>query len=320
MDRPSIHVVIVNWNSGSQLAECLQSFAAVAADAVDVTRVTVVDNASVDGSCHGLAPSPPLPIVMIRNTENRGFAAACNQGAAGSDADYLLFLNPDTRLLAGALETPARFLQSPENHTVGIVGIRLIDADGHVTRSCARMPTPWSMIGNSLGLDRVMPSVFPPHFLTEWAHDETRVVDQVMGAFTFMPRVLFESLGGFDERFFVYFEDLDLARRASARGSRSVYLATAQAFHRGQGTTSSAIGARTYQFFRSRILFALKYFSSSGVALVIATTLTLEPLARTLAVAIGGRPGSVTEVMRAFARLWSDMPAILRTRWRLEKT
>src|SRR5688500_15461224 len=101
---PSVHVVIVNWNSGAQLKECLQSFAAVANDDVALARITVVDNASADGSAEGLETT--LPLTVIRNRENRGFAAACNQGAAGADAEYLLFLNPDTRLMAGSLELP----------------------------------------------------------------------------------------------------------------------------------------------------------------------------------------------------------------------
>jgi N-acetylglucosaminyl-diphospho-decaprenol L-rhamnosyltransferase len=309
MDPPSVHVVIVNWNSGRQLAECLESFAAVASDRVAVARITVVDNAATDGSCDALPSS--LPLVVIRNSENRGFAAACNQGAVGSSADFLLFLNPDTRLLAGALERPAQFLQSTANSAVGIVGIQLVEADGHVTRNSARMPTPWSMVGNSLGLDRLLPAVFPPHFATDWAHDETRAVDQVMGAFMLMRRSLFETLGGFDERFFVYFEDLDLACRARERGFSSVYLATAQAFHRGQGTTAAAVGTRTYLFCRSRILFALKYFSGASAFLVIAATLVIEPFARMLAALLSRR--SVADVARGFAMLWSELPAILKS-------
>jgi GT2 family glycosyltransferase len=309
MDLPSVQVVIVNWNSGRQLAECLASFAAVTRNQVALKRIRIVDNASSDGSCDALALDGP-PVTVIRNSVNRGFAAACNQGSSGADAQFLLFLNPDTRLMPGALERPTAYLQEDENRAVGIVGIQLVDADGHVARNTARMPTPWSMFGNSLGLDRLMPSVFAPHFVTEWSHNEIRAVDQVMGAFMLVRRTLFEELGGFDERFFVYFEDLDLACRASARGFTSVYLATAQAFHRGQGTTEGAVGMRTYLFSRSRILFALKYFSKPGALAVIAATLLLEPFARALKALAGGR--SATDVLRAFARLWGDLPAILR--------
>jgi len=305
MDRPSVHVVIVNWNSGAQLRDCLRSFAAVAADDVALERVTVVDNASTDGSAEGVDTS--LPLVVIRNADNRGFAAACNQGAAGSGAEYLLFLNPDTRLMPGSLELPGRYLQSEHHEDVGIVGIQLLDEAGHVARNTARAPTARSMTGNSLGLDRLLPSVFPSHFVTEWAHDETRTVDQVMGAFFFVRRSVFEALGGFDERFFVYYEDLDFAMRARQRGWSSVYLATAQAYHRGQGTTEAATERRMFYFCRSKILYGLKYFNSLGAFGVIFTTLALEPLAR-----IAASPGSAGSVLRASGMLWTDLPNILR--------
>ena len=304
MDRPSVHVVIVNWNSGAQLRDWLRSFAAVAADDVALERVTVVDNASTDGSAEGVDTS--LPLVVIRNADNRGFAAACNQGAAGSGAEYLLFLNPDTRLMPGSLELPARYLHSEHHEDVGIVGIQLLGEAGHVARNTARAPTARSMTGNSLGLDRLLPSVFPSHFVTEWAHDETRTVDQVMGAFFFVRRSVFEALGGFDERFFVYYEDLDFAMRARQRGWSSVYLATAQAYHRGQGTTEAATERRMFYFCRSKILFASKWFSSIGTFAVIGATLVIEPIVRLIAAPRSGR-----SVLRACRMLWRDLPRIL---------
>ena len=307
MSGPSIHVVIVNWNSGVQLRECLNSFAAVAYDAVTLARVTVVDNASNDGSCEGLDDS--LPLTLVRNDVNLGFAMACNQGATGSEADFLLFLNPDTRLMPGSLERPARYLGSPHHEAVGIVGIQLIDTDGKVARNTARAPTAGSMIGNSLGLDRVLPAWFPPHFASEWPHDETRVVDQVMGAFFFVRRAVFEDLGGFDERFFVYYEDLDFALRARARGWSSVYLAGAQAFHRGQGTTHAATERRTFYFCRSKLFYAQKFFPVGRALAVIAVTLALEPVAR-----MAAAPRAAGSTLRAFARLWKALPEILRSK------
>ena len=304
MSGPSIHVVIVNWNSGVQLRECLNSFAATADDAVTLARVTVVDNASSDGSCEGLVDS--LPLTLVRNDVNLGFAMACNQGAASSTADFVLFLNPDTRLMPGSLELPARYLGSPHHEAVGIVGIQLIGTDGRVARNTARTPTARSMIGISLGLDRVLPAWFPRHFDTQWPHDETREVDQVMGAFFFVRGAVFEQLGGFDERFFVYYEDLDFALRARTRGWSSVYLASAQAFHRGQGTTHAATERRTFYFARSRLLFARKFFSTRAALAVMAVTLTLEPVARMVAA-----PRSAGGTLRAFVRLWKALPEIL---------
>lgn len=306
MDRASVHVVIVNWNSGAQLKDCLQSFAAVAGDDIVLSRITVVDNASVDGSSDDLETTDVL-LTVIRNTENRGFAAACNQGRAGSNADFLLFLNPDTRLMPGSLERPARFLRSPGNEAAGIVGIQLIGPAGDIARNTSRRPSVWSLLGNSLGLDRLIPSIFPPHFVTEWPHDETRVVDQVMGAFFFVRRSVCETLGGFDERFFVYFEDLDFAIRARDRGWSSVYLTTAQAFHRGHGTTDAATDRRMFYFARSRILYARKHFNPFSAFVMMFTTLILEPAARVVR-----SPRSARATLRAFHMLWKDLPSILR--------
>ena len=307
MDRPVIHIVIVNWNSGRQLQECLASLDAISPDAVSLAAVTVVDNASSDASADGLACIAPLNV--IRNVQNRGFAAACNQGAAGTQADFLLFLNPDTRLMPGSLEGPARYLQAAEHASVGIVGIQLLDAEGNTARNTARAPTAWSMIGNSIGFDRLMPSVFPSHFVTEWPHDDTRIVDQVMGAFFFVRRSVFEALGGFDERFFVYYEDMDFAVRARKLGWNSVFLSTAQAFHRGQGTTDAATGTRMFYFARSHILYARKHFGGLGAFAVTLSALLLEPLARLIA-----SPQSAGATLRAFGLLWKDLPNIVRAR------
>ena len=306
MNPATVHVVIVNWNSGAQLRECLQSFAAVADDDV-AARVTVIDNASTDRSSEGLEAS--MPLAVVRNADNRGFGAACNQGAAGSEADFLLFLNPDTRLMPGSFAEPVRYLRAHENERVGIVGIQLVDTDGRVARNTARAPTAWSMVGNSVGFDRLAPRLFPPHFVTEWAHDQTRTVDQVMGAFFLVRRSLFEALGGFDERFFVYYEDLDFSVRARAQGWQSVYLSTAQAFHRGQGTTEGATARRTFYFCRSRILYARKHFGALGALAVTLATLALEPLAR-----LAAAPRSAGDTLRAFAMLWRDLRNLFSSR------
>jgi hypothetical protein len=304
----TVHVIIVNWNAGSLLAECIRSFAEVAGDEVILSRVTIVDNCSSDDSLRSLdSIASNLPLEIIHNGSNRGFAVACNQGARGSDADFLLFLNPDTRFCPGALETPARFLSDKNNSGVGIVGVQLIDQNGNVSRRCARRPTVWSLICQSLGLDRVGISTFPEHFLSEWDHGDTRVVDQVMGAFFFMRRSLFVTTSGFDERFFVYFEDLDLAVRARDLGWTSVFLATARVFHRGSGTTEQVKDLRLFYYWRSRILYAFKHFNVIGAVVITFVTLSLEPVVRVLALLAANRPKEIGKVLRAMRLLWCNL-------------
>jgi GT2 family glycosyltransferase len=281
-------------------------------DKVTLSRISVVDNASTDGSLELLdGHVADLPLNVIRNNKNRGFAAACNQGACGSRANFLLFLNPDTRLSTGCLEKPVGFFGAIGSENVGIVGVQLVNASGKIARNCARRPRAVAMIGQSLGFDRVFPAYFAPHFLREWNHDTTRIVDQVMGAFMMIRRPLFELLRGFDERFFVYFEDLDFAIRARALGWSSVYLATAQAFHRGQGTTDAVKAQRLFHVTRSRILFSFKHFSRPAAIAVATTTIVLEPLVRTLGALIRGSVTELPNIVRGFAELWAELPKMV---------
>jgi len=105
-----LDIVIVNWNSGEQLKSCLESIVKTDKTGFELNKVVVVDNASSDNSLFGLEEID-LPLKIIRNSTNRGFAAACNQGAKESDADYLLFLNPDTVLFKDSLSKPIAFME-----------------------------------------------------------------------------------------------------------------------------------------------------------------------------------------------------------------
>jgi GT2 family glycosyltransferase len=308
---PSVDIIIVTWNSGSLLRECVNSIDDAARDGFELSRVIIVDNASIDGSLDGLA-SLPLPIKIISNPENRGFAAACNQGALDSNADYLLFLNPDTRLFHNSLTEPLAFMQSPENARVGIVGIQLLDAQSHVTRSCARFPTLGMFIVRALGLSR-LPSLRHLNVrMAEWAHDSTRVVDQVIGAFYLIRRSLFDSLGGFDERFFVYFEELDLSLRAQQAGWTSVYFADAQAFHLGGGTSAKIIARRLFYSLRSRLLYGSKHFKLWQAWILFAVTLLFEPVSRTVFCLSRGDLSAVGHTWNAYKMLYANIPEIRR--------
>jgi GT2 family glycosyltransferase len=306
--------VIVNWNGGGQLARCLRSFDAVKRDDVAFGGAVVVDNASTDDSVEqAVASSRQLPLRVIHNRVNVGFAAACNQGAeaaAAAGAEFLLFLNPDTELRPGCLEQPARFLDDPANASVGIVGVQLLDGQGRMSRTCSRHPTVLSLIGHTLGLDRVFPAVFPPHFLPQQFHEGIRQVDQVMGAFFFVRRDLFERLGGFDERFFLYFEDADFALRARKLGQSSAYLATACAVHHGHGSSDQVKARRLFYFARSRMLFGAKHFGFAGGCAVAAATLLVEPLLRSARVLLTGRVGEIADVLRGFGMLWSEVAGL----------
>lgn len=308
----TLDIIIVNWNAGSLLRECLRSVDAAAPSAARIQRLVVVDNNSSDGSADDL-PELQIPVTVIRNPENRGFAAACNQGGVGSRADYLLFLNPDTVLLPSSLEVPIRFLDDPSNAAVGIVGIQLLDSNDRVQPTCARFPTPIRFIGHMFGLDRVAPRWVTPHFMKEWDHEDTRVVDQVMGAFFMTRRSLFESLGGFDERFFVYVEEVDFSRRALLSGSKTVHLSNAAAYHSGGGTTNGIPARRLFYNLRSRILYFFKHHHRLPVILYVFSVFVFEFPARLVHSLFSGSVSSSRAILRAGVSLAMDLPGILRT-------
>jgi len=299
----SISVVIVNWNAGDQLQACLDSFGAAVGGlrpGQSLDEVVVVDNASRDGSADHLTLAAGR-LRVIRNEQNRGFAAACNQGAAGLGSDLVLFLNPDTKLFANSLSAPMAFLAAPEHSGVGIVGVQLLDESGTIARSCSRYPRPGQFASAVVGLDRVLPRT--GHAMREWDHRQTRDVDQVIGAFFLVRRSLFEALQGFDERFFVYFEEVDFAARAGKSGQRSVYLTEAQAWHRGGGTTDQVKGLRLFYSLRSRLLYSAKHFSTFDRANMWIVTWLLEPVSRCLFLAVQGRFPEIRHVGQAYSLL-----------------
>lgn len=269
----SVDVIIVNWNAGDQLKDCIESIPRAL-----VSNIIVVDNASVDNSMREISKLSNVTPVFY--PENMGFGKACNLGAYQSTSEFILFLNPDSVVYAGSLEKVLSFLQHPHNSSVGICGVQLLDESGNVSRSCARFPTPLRFAAYALGLDRIFPKL--GHFMHDWSHDETREVDHVIGAFFLVRREVFQDLGGFDERFFVYLEDLDFSFRARKLGWRSVYLADVQAFHLGGGTSNQIKARRLFYSLRSRLIYSEKHFSGFGTLLVFSTTIVLEPIARSI--------------------------------------
>lgn len=290
MSDSGIDVVVVNWNAGDHLRRCVESVLALAAANPGLT-LTVVDNASTDSSLSQLPQNPALRV--IRNERNLGFAAACNQGARAGKSKYILFLNPDMILTdPAALTRPIETIQAEPS--VGIVGIQLRDEDGAVTRSCTRFPTARRVLGWSFGLDRFLPRFFDPQFMTDFDHSKSRDVDVVMGAFFFVPRMLFDRLGGFDERFFVYYEEVDFARRARIIGYSSRFLADVSATHVGHGTTEGIRAIRYFLVSRSRVQYGAAHFGPMGRLASTISTIVFEPLIRlAFALASGNFAGAM---------------------------
>lgn len=276
---PAADIVIVNWNTGRRLRDCLTAIVRADRSRLRVMRIVVVDNASSDDSFRALAAAD-IPLHLVRNAHNRGFAAACNQGAAYCRSEFVLFLNPDTELHPDSLHVVGDFLGTPTAVGVGIFGGRMLDERGRSAISCSRFPTLRVCFGKMTGLDRLAPAIFPPHHLRPAEMTRSGPVDQVIGAFFLIRRVLFEDLGGFDERYFLYFEETDLALRVRRRGMRSYYLHEARVHHIGQVSSVQLGGLRLCYSLRSRTVYAFRHWSRPRAWLLIGLTLTVELAAR----------------------------------------
>ena len=255
-----ISIVIVNWNAGSQLAQAITSITLHHCHLVDT--VIIVDNASSDDSLAQIEDMHKFPFMVkfVRNHANYGFAKACNQGARLSTSEYLLFLNPDAALNADTLPKVWSFMQDATNSQVGICGVQLLNKAGQPGTAAARFPTLGVLIGKITGLSVVFPRSIPSHLMHNSELSETCTVDQIIGAFFLIRRHVFEQCSGFDERFFVYYEEVDLALRAKALGYSSCYIASVNAFHAGGGTTHSVKALRLFYSLRSRIIYAKKHY------------------------------------------------------------
>jgi N-acetylglucosaminyl-diphospho-decaprenol L-rhamnosyltransferase len=305
---PTVDVVIVNWNSRHLLRECVAALDQ--SSIAETLSVIIIDNASTDDSADGL-PARRVRLDLVLNAENRGFSAACNQGASRGRAALVLFLNPDVQVGPDTIANAARYLDDPVNCGVDILGVQLVDPDGRVQRSCAREPTTFGLLSQSLFLDRICPTLVPPHFLTEWDHADTRRVDQVMGAFLMIRRGPFERLNGFDERFFLYYEDVDLCLAARQAGGDVVHYVGARAIHEGQGTTAAVKDRRLFHLASSRVLYAAKRHGRTAAIVLVMLILGFEMPIRWLHAALVRSPSEGWLVARGMGLFWRNLPRLL---------
>lgn len=217
-----LSVIIVSYNTKQLLDDCLASLLAAEAPPGGV-EIIVVDNASADGSQAMVQEKYP-GVRLLACPENLGFAAANNRGTAVAGGRYLLFLNSDTRIEPDALIKPLVYIQA--NPDVGALTVKLLYPDGRRDPDNHRgFPTPWNALCHFSGLSRLFPNTprFNGYFQSYADFSQTHDVEVIAGSYMLMPRPLFDALGGWDETYFFYGEDIDFCYRINQAGYRIVY-------------------------------------------------------------------------------------------------
>ncbi|RPI01270.1 MAG: glycosyltransferase, partial [Ignavibacteriae bacterium] len=258
---PEVSVIIVNYNVRDFLSQSLLSIQKALKGIR--SEIFVVDNASDDGSAQMVRHRFPN-IHLIANTDNLGFAKANNIGLRKARGQYILLINPDTIVQEDTIRVMVEFLNShPE---AGLAGCKILNPDGSFQPACRRsFPTPWVAFTRIFGLSKLFPhsKLFGKYNLTYLNTEETYPVDAVSGSFMMVRKETFENIGGLDESYFMYGEDIDWCFRIREAGWRVYYVHSTQIIHyKGESTRRSSLD-EIHTFYEAMRLFVEKHFRSS---------------------------------------------------------
>jgi len=259
-----LSIIIVNFNTIQLLRECLASLQK-ADRGKFLFEIIVIDNASIDGSMDMVRAEFPSTKI-IQNKDNVGFGKANNIGMKQAKGRYLLLLNSDTEVNEDCLLTMVKFMDA--NPHVGLSTCKLLLANGNIDPACHRgFPTPWAAFTYFSGLERLFPKtkIFSGYHLWYKGVSTIHEIDSPSGAFFLFPREVVEKVGGFDEEYFMYGEDLDLAFRIKQAGYTIMYNPAVITLHKkkqsGRSNKNAPLRRKTQQYFYETMkLFYRKHY------------------------------------------------------------
>ncbi len=254
-----LSIIIVNYKANSFLDLCLESvYRAINKLSVEII---VVDNASNDGHIKRIK-SKYADIITIENKTNIGFSKANNQGINIANGIYVLFLNPDTVVQQNTFTACIGFFVNQKN--VGAIGVKMIDTHGvFATESKRGLPTVWAATCYVLGIGKLFPKshFFNQYHLNALAQESVHQIDIISGAYFFTTKKVLNEVGYFDEQFFMYGEDIDLAYRIKQAGYSNYYLSHTKIIHYKGECTKKQSFKYVYTFQYAMYKFAKKHFS-----------------------------------------------------------
>jgi GT2 family glycosyltransferase len=258
-----LSVIIINYNVRHFLEQCLCAVEKAIAVPGIKAEIIVVDNDSKDNSLAYLRPQFPC-VKFVGNNSNVGFSKACNQGFKLSSGKHILFLNPDTIIAEDCLQTCLCFFEKTAD--AGAIGIKMLDGHGRFLKESKRsFPSPATSLYKLFGLTRFFPHsrTFAKYHLGYLDENKDHEVDVLAGAFMMIKRSVLEGVGGFDETFFMYGEDVDLSYRIQKAGYKNYYVARSSILHfKGESTRKGSLNY-IRMFYNAMSIFVRKHYGGS---------------------------------------------------------
>ncbi len=250
-----LSVIILNYNVRYFLEQCIQSVLQATKDLN--AEVIVVDNASADDSCAMVREKFPQ-VTLIANTDNKGFPKGNNQGVAVASGEYVCILNPDTVVAEDTFVKALDFAEKKEH--CGIVGVKLIDGTGNFLPESKRgIPTPWVAFTKFSGLHKLSSKLFGKYYASHLSQNENGKVDILVGAFMLMKKEVYEQVGGFDETYFMFGEDVDLSYTVQKAGYENYFFSETTVIHyKGESTRKDSTFLKNFR--DGMHIFHKKYF------------------------------------------------------------
>lgn len=257
-----LSIIVVTWNGKNYALECLKSLLAQL-DGLSA-EVIVVDNGSTDGTPAAVRRHYPT-VTLIENDTNLGFARANNIGIAASRGKFVCLVNSDVVVPSGCLETMVEFMESHPD--IGILGPKMLGPDGGVGASVMRLPTVWNTFCCALGFHTILPrsASFGGFTMDGYPYDSVDEVEVLTGWFWMIPRKALEVVGGLDEQFFMYGEDIDWCHRFRRAGWRVVFYPGAAALHYGAASSAEAPTRFYVEMRRANLQYFRKHHGLPGV-------------------------------------------------------
>lgn len=268
-----VSIIIVTWHVRKILQKCLQSIYNLEKSVP--FEIIIVDNNSQDGT-DSMIKEEFLKVKYIKLNKNHGFAKACNLGAKESKGKYLLFLNPDTQWHQEILPQVLNFYNNTDK--IGVLGVKLLNSNKTTQYSVRALPTLYSQLIILSKLHIIFKELISKYLCLNFNYNQNQKVEQVSGAFFMINRNIYDQIGGFDENFFIWFEEVDFCQQVKKIGFHNYYFSEVSIIHHGEESFKQINNLKKQIIFNKSLSYYFKKNKSQIEYLIILLFIPLNSL------------------------------------------